>query len=218
MKDFKERWLNLWQRIDVFGKPDVPFSDLISRYKEKSRKYHNLKHILDCLLELEEICNWDHAFYKQFMDVEAVEIGIWYHDAVYNTKAKDNEEKSAELWQLVGEVFGIQDKFITKVSGLILATKHESNLQLNFDAQVLCDIDLSILGKPPNIFNRYEEQIRKEYELVTEEKFVAGRKAILESFLNRSSIYQTEFFKRKYEYQAQENLKRSIKKLSRLHP
>ena len=48
--------------------------------------------------------------------------------------------------------------------------------------------------------------IRKEYSWVDEETFSERRTEILDRFLKRKNIYSTDFFRDKYEEQAQENL------------
>jgi predicted metal-dependent HD superfamily phosphohydrolase len=48
---------------------------------------------------------------------------------------------------------------------------------------------------------------------VPEAAFADGRPAILENFLSRTSLYGTDFFRAKYERQARENLRRSIRQL-----
>lgn len=78
---------------------------------------------------------------------------------------------------------------------------------------LLVDIDLSILGRTPSEFDEYENQIRQEYRWVTEETFRKGRAHILREFIRREFIYQTKFFRERYESQARENLRRSLRQL-----
>jgi predicted metal-dependent HD superfamily phosphohydrolase len=75
------------------------------------------------------------------------------------------------------------------------------------------DIDLSILGQPPERFWEYESQIRREYEWVPENVFTEKGAEILQRFLSRKSIYGTAFFFDKYKRQARINLEASIQKL-----
>jgi predicted metal-dependent HD superfamily phosphohydrolase len=95
---------------------------------------------------------------------------------------------------------------------MIVATKHIAKPEYPDDA-VLCDIDLAILGQPEEAFDVYERQIRREYEWVPEAQFRERRKAILQSFLERRTIYSTKFFHQRYEKQARKNLARSISQL-----
>ena len=142
----------------------------------------------------------------------AVEAAIWFHDAVYDSRTKDNEEKSAELWRDVAAGAGIEARVVEKVAKLILATKHAAT-PVDSDAELIADVDLAILGQPAERFDEYERQIREEYAWVPSEAFAAGRGAVLRGFLSRPSIYATEHFRRKYEARARENLRRSLERL-----
>jgi predicted metal-dependent HD superfamily phosphohydrolase len=75
------------------------------------------------------------------------------------------------------------------------------------------DIDLSILGGPPDEFDAYERAIRHEYAHVPGEAFASGRARILRGFLARGWIYATELFRERYETAARENLRRSLARL-----
>jgi predicted metal-dependent HD superfamily phosphohydrolase len=106
---------------------------------------------------------------------------------------------------------------IKRVETLILATRHAA-IPTEPDAHLLVDIDLSILGRPPREFDAYEAKIRQEYAWVSDDAFRQGRRAILELFLGRRSIYQTAFFREQFEAQARENLTRSMISLSQIPP
>lgn len=201
----KTKWIEFWQKLGVKNNPAPYFAELEARYSEPHRAYHNLAHVVDCLKEFESAKNLAH-------DPTAVEMAIWYHDSVYDPRAKDNEEQSAGLAAKVGSDIGLPGPLNQRVDNLILATK-KHDASLDQDAAVIVDVDLSILGREPQRFDEYENQIRQEYGWVSDEAFIAGRTAVLESFLSRKNIYSTEMFQSKYERQARENLKRSISKL-----
>ena len=94
----------------------------------------------------------------------------------------------------------------------MLATKaHDGSLHP--DAPILVDIDLSILGQASDRFWNYEDQIRKEYEWIPQEIFSTKRAEILERFLAREKIFNTEPFFTRYEKQARHNLAASIERL-----
>lgn len=192
----QRRFSELWQRIVAQGKPDTEFRRLNPAYSEPHRFYHNINHINSCLTELDSL-------------PDSVEFAIWYHDAVYDTKANDNEEQSASLSYNACIVAGLPSSFAEEVRDLIVATKHYKKPQ-GIDAQLLIDIDLSTLGKPSEEFDEYERNIRREYSWAPEDLFVKGRLAILQMFLDRDSLYMTEFFRKRYESVARENLKRAI--------
>src|SRR5207253_10301376 len=90
---------------------------------------------------------------------------------------------------------------VQNIALLILSIKHQYALQ-NHDAQLLVDIDLTILGRTPAAFAEYDRQIRVEYQWVAEAEYRKRRAQMLASFLARPTIYQTEFFQARYEQPA----------------
>ena len=174
-------------------------------YSEPHRCYHNLAHLEDCLGE------FDRA--RQLAtDPAAVELAIWFHDAVYDPRAADNEERSAELAKDWLSDVHASDALTDSVGRLILATKNH-DASLHADAPLLVDVDLSILGKPPEQFWEYERQIREEYAWVEKPVFADKRAEILHRFLARERIYQTELFFQRMEAQARANLRASVQRL-----
>ena len=198
-------WTSLWERIGAQGNAHEVYNDLVARYSEPCRVYHTLVHIRHCLDEFEQVRHLA-------TNPDTVELALWYHDAIYNTKAKDSEERSAVFAVEVVRNASLPDKLGQSVANLIMATKH-SESPTDPDVQLLVDIDLSILGQSEEKFDEYELQVRKEYEWVSEGAFVTGRSAILKSFLNRPTIYSTQFFRNKYEAQARRNIDRSLSRL-----
>ena len=205
MQNLEQRWAALWQRLGAQESADAVYSDLVARYSEPHRAYHTLEHIGHCLDELEQVRHLS-------INPNAVELALWYHDAIYDTKTKDSEERSTALAVEMVRNTSLSDNLGQLIANLITATKH-TVLTTDSDVQLLVDIDLSILGQPENKFDEYERQVRKEYEWVPEDQFVAGRSAILKSFLDRPNIYSTQFFRNKYEAQARANIAKSLARL-----
>ena len=201
----RERWTKLWREIGAEDDGLAVYEELVSYYSEPHRVYHNLNHIAECLNEFDTARN-------SAQQPLPVELAIWFHDAIYDTRAANNEEKSAELAQKRIADAKAGGKLCASVFALVMATKaHDSSLHA--DAPLLVDIDLSILGKPEDRFWEYESQIRHEYDWVPEAIFAAKRAEILERFLGRERIYSTKQFVDRYEKQARANLQASIKKL-----
>ncbi len=204
-----ERFLELWSEARAIGNPQAALADLVSHYAEPCRAYHTLAHIEAMLVELDAFRGSEEA---RFVSFNVVEMATWYHDVVYDTRAKDSEERSADLFRAVAEASSFTHSYTERVIQLILATKH-SIISGDPDTAALCDIDLATLGQSEAVFDEYERQIRKEYEWVPEAAFKEGRRAILQSFLQRQTIYSTRFYREKYESQARKNLTRSIEQL-----
>ena len=198
-------WTALWQRLGAQGDANAVYNDLVARYSEPHRAYHTLEHIGHCLDEFEQVRHLA-------TNPDAVELALWYHDAIYDTKTKDSEERSAALAVEEARNASLPDSFGQSVANLIMATKH-TTAPTDPDVQLLVDTDLSILGQTEDKFDEYERQVRKEYEWVAKDAFTAGRSAILKSFLDRPTIYSTPFFRNKYEAQARANIARSLARL-----
>ena len=135
-----ERWTQLWRAVAKEPAPAGSYERLADMYSEPHRRYHNLAHIADSLTEFDRARD----LAREQM---AVELAIWFHDAVYDTRAADNEELSARLAQTwLGEARA-EPALMDAMGRLILATKKHDASQ-HVDAALLVDIDLSILGHP----------------------------------------------------------------------
>jgi len=198
-KGLQSRWDSLWKRINASGSSEEAYTELLSLYGRPQRAYHNLVHIVHSLREMDDTQGL-------IQNPDQVEFALVYHDA------EDNEKKSAELAEKNLSKSGLKKQFIDNATMLILATDHKK-IHREKDARYIANIDLAILGKPQKEFDEYERGIRYEYQHIPEEQFKIGRAAILKGFLNRKSIYSTDFFREKYQTQAIENLKRSLAKL-----
>ncbi|PTE11903.1 HD domain-containing protein [Mesorhizobium helmanticense] len=187
--------------------------ELSALYQAESRHYHNLSHIQAMLALAGD-------YRASLNDPEAVEAAIWFHDAIYDSRAKDNEARSAALAET--KLAGRTDaERLARVAAMISATAtHElpsvqspDGGDFIRDTALFLDMDLAILGAAPDAFDAYEQAIRQEYGWVEEPMWNAGRGAVLKSFLARPHIFHTEEFRQRFEPQARQNMARSLKAL-----
>jgi predicted metal-dependent HD superfamily phosphohydrolase len=201
----QERWLRLWGRLGAEGSGHSIFAHLSAAYSEPGRAYHTAEHIRDCIAQLDSA-----------RDVaqrpDEVEAALWFHDAVYLPGGSDNEDRSASLAEVALMACEVPLDVTERITELILATRHLT-VSDDPDTQLLCDIDLSILGREPAVFDEFERRIRQEYDWVPEPVYRTSRSEILSGFLQRRSIYQTQIFRNRYEAQARANLARLAEKL-----
>ncbi|HLY10874.1 MAG TPA: N-methyl-D-aspartate receptor NMDAR2C subunit [Planctomycetota bacterium] len=198
----KERWRRFWREANAKGDPRGPWETLAARYEEAHRAYHTLRHIEHCLEEFETVRG-------EARDPVAVELALWYHDAIYDTRRRDNEERSAGLAEQVAAEAGLGSDLARRAGDLIRISTHRKSSS-DPDARLFADVDLSILGQPTEAFAEYERRVRQEYSWVPEGEFRAARARILEAFLDRFSIYATATFRDKYEKQARANVTTSV--------
>jgi predicted metal-dependent HD superfamily phosphohydrolase len=113
---------------------------------------------------------------------------------------------------LAAEIMGrgeAESGAIERVIAAIMATRHQG-MEPNGDAALVVGVDLSILGTPEDVYEEFERNVRREYWWVPRRRYVAGRCAILASFLQRTSIYRYPEFQRRYEATARANLAAAI--------
>jgi len=135
---------------------------------------------------------------------------------VYDPRATDNEEKSAAFARQTLQAGAVSPEVAELTAGMILATKHAAPPE-DPDACYVVDVDLSILGAPPEEFDRYEAQIREEHSFRSEVGFRERRARILKMFLDRGRIFLTREFAA-FEAPARANLARSLSRLGDLDP
>src|SRR5262249_41964540 len=186
--------------------------ELVRAYTAPDRHYHNLAHI-EAMLDL---MRWHRG---ALSDPTSIEAAIWFHDAVYDTRRHDNEEKSAALAaeRLAGV---LSPDRIERITSMILATAgHVVPEGLDETARRDCalflDMDLAILGSAPDAFAAYEEAVRREYGWVSDALWIEGRRKVLQAFLSRSAIYASPPFRASHETAARVNLTRSLERLAR---
>jgi predicted metal-dependent HD superfamily phosphohydrolase len=205
-EDLAIRWSDLWARLHLPIPPGAGFADLLARYREPHRAYHTDQHLRECLDWLDQLRALAH-------DPAALELAIWYHDAIYRPRRSDNEQASADLAATHQRAAGATGTLTAEVSALILSTTHRVTPPPG-DAALLTDIDLAILGAPAARYAEYEAQIRTEYRWVPGFLFRRRRVALLREFLGRPRLYTTPEIFARLEAQARHNLADSIRALS----
>ena len=198
-------WARAWRGLNARGDGTAVRDQLITAWSEPQRQYHTIRHLSDCLALLELTSSLaDHP--------SEIEIAIWFHDAVYELEAKDNEARSAEWAGRALSPAGVATESCARVHQLVMFTCHDAQPTTQ-DGRLLVDIDLSILGGDAERFDEYEVQVRQEYAWVPGLVFRRKRREILEGLLARPSIYGTSWFQQRFEASARSNLQRSIARL-----
>jgi predicted metal-dependent HD superfamily phosphohydrolase len=155
-----QRLSQLWRLLGGTGEPRELFDALVAAYTEPHRAYHNAKHIADCVAQLD-------AVREAVARPDEVEMALWFHDAVYDPKAADNEERSADWLVRALSEQKVDQNAVKRIADLILATKHQT-VPNDRDAQVVVDIDLSILGRPWEQFDDSKQPAHRRPNSSTE--------------------------------------------------
>lgn len=170
-------------------------------YEHPSRAYHNLDHIhnmLEKLTESERFAEYPHR----------IILAVWFHDAIYDPTRTDNEVKSAELWIRKMTPYLLEEPLKWGKMAILATIDHFPNPDP--DIQLLLDLDLASLGAPWEVFQENSEQIRQEYEHVSDDAFREDRKTFLEKMFKRPRLFGTKYWYNLLEERARDNLMKAI--------
>ena len=181
---------------------------LKARYGEAHRAYHTWAHIQALLTWFDQL-DWN--------DPTAVEIALYYHDAIYAPLSATNEVDSAALMR--AEMTGLADAAtVDRADAIILATANhqvpaDAPPGLAQDIAQFLDMDLSILGAAAGDFDAYDAAIRQEFIAIPDAVFLPRRRAVMATFLGRDRLFLTDRFHTSHDAAARANLSRLIARL-----
>jgi len=149
--------------------------ELLAAYGSQGRSYHDVRHLAEVLDRLDDLgC-----------DDPAVQLAAWFHDAVYDGAAGD-EERSAAWSERV-----LPPELAPEVARLVRLTETHRPADDDPAGQALCDADLAILAAPWERYAEYARDVRQEYAHVPDPDFAAGRVAVLRHLLDKPALFQT---------------------------
>ena len=197
----RERFIALVGRLGGRGDASSAAESVLAAWGEASRRYHDIDHLRDGLARLDETAT-------ARPERDRVEAALWFHDVVYDPRAADNEERSAAWARRTLGDLAVPRPVVEDVARLVLLTRRHD--AADPAGRLLCDIDLSILGRSHDEFDAYDRRIREEYAWVPDEAYREARRAVLEGLLQRRPLFQTDDFRNRYEAAARENLERAL--------
>jgi predicted metal-dependent HD superfamily phosphohydrolase len=183
--------------------PEELGADLMRRYEEPHRRYHTVTHLAEVLEHVD-------ALAAEADDAEAVRLAAWFHDAVYDPSAGDNEERSAELAERVLTETGRPAATVAEVGRLVRLTATHDPAGGDRDGAVLCDADLAILAAEPARYAAYAAAVREEYAAVPDEAFRRGRADVLRRLLDLPALFHTAAGRERWEEAARHNVRAEL--------
>jgi predicted metal-dependent HD superfamily phosphohydrolase len=207
VEHLESEWRKDAARFSSSEAPEI-FNNLISRHSEPQRHYHGLSHLSALLALLAK-----HA--PHLAGGSAPRLALWWHDAIYNSTAKDNEDQSAILARDHLGRLGASAALIEDVVQIILITKNHWAGGSTGDGDYFLDADIAILGAPPAVYSAYTAGVRQEYSWAPDDAFRAGRSAFLSKALTWPRLFRTEVFETTYATQARTNMQFELAGLSR---
>ena len=113
--DLRDQWNRLLPHAQPLG------DDLLARYAEQHRHYHDQRHLTEMLQTIDELAEYAD-------DPDTVRLAAWFHDAIYDPQADpgENEEVSAQLAELELSAYGVEAARVEEIGRLIrLTAKHD---------------------------------------------------------------------------------------------
>jgi predicted metal-dependent HD superfamily phosphohydrolase len=175
-------------------------ADVIARHREAHRRYHGVRHVTWVVRHVREL-----ADEVALTDPAAVVVAAFFHDAVYDPRAADNEEQSARLAERVLADLGWDAVRGRRVGDLVRATAAHDQ-PADDDTAVLLDADLAVLGSDPAAYQAYVTGVRGEYAHVDAAAWRVGRGQVLRDLLARDPLYATAPARRRWARRAAANM------------
>lgn len=173
------------------------------------RWYHTLTHLAEVFGRLDRVR-------ASLLAPRLATFTVFFHDAIYEPTAKDNEERSAQLWRSFAAEAELPPADVEPVAAWIEHSKSHLKANATGDLAHFLDADIAVLGKPPAAYAEYARQIRLEYCHVGEAAFPGARAAAMKTFATAERLYFTDQAQAELGEQARNNLTAEVERLSAL--
>ena len=173
-------------------------SDLLRRWQEPHRHYHDVRHLAQLLASLAALSGGKPA--------RPVALAAWFHDAVHDGVAGEDERASAALARTSLETAELPADEVDEVVRLVLLTIDHDPDPGDEAGNLLVDGDLSVLGLAPGRYHYYSRGVRLEYPQVDDQMFAAGRMRALDRLLSKEQLFGSFAGREFWEAQARGNL------------
>ena len=204
-------WTAAWALLDRPA-PAWLLAELEQAWGEPPRHYHDRRHLGECL------ALWT-RWRTHCERPGEVAVALWFHDAVYDPRADDNELRSAAWAARSLGAAGVSSAVAQRVHDLVMATRHGAptgevslggNVAVAADADALLDIDLAILGSRAE---RFDRDVRLEYADVPLGTYTRRRREVLQGLAARAPLYRGAAAVELLEAQAHVNLAAALSRL-----
>lgn len=180
--------------------------DLLARYAEPHRRYHDLRHLAEVLHALGVLAGGRPG-------PVPVVLAAYFHDAVYEPAAPDNERRSAALAGEVLRSLARTQAEVAQVVRLVALTAEHRPDAGDVAGALLCDADLAVLAAAPERYRGYADDVRAEYGHLDDEAFRAGRAAVLRELARRPRLFTTAQGHHRWDARARRNLRDELGRL-----
>lgn len=209
--ELRRRWTEVASDAGMSGGSIELGDDLIGRYREPHRHYHDARHLLEVLAAADRLAGPAGASVR-------TRLAAWFHDTVYEGRAGDDERESASLARRALTEVGVDRALVDAVGVSVEATASHlipgEGPPVDADTAVLLDADLAILAAASDRYDEYAAAIRAEHPEVDDDTFRVGRSQVLHTLAERRHLFHTETGRRTLDPAARANLARELARLS----
>jgi predicted metal-dependent HD superfamily phosphohydrolase len=189
-----DQLLRRWDAV-LPGQRDLG-SDLIARWSEPHRHYHDLRHLFDTLVALDVL--------GPAGPLE--ELALWFHDAVHTNTAGVDEHRSADLAARLLPAAGVDAAATAEVVRLVLVTVDHRPAAGDLPGARVSDADLAILAAEPARYRASVQALRAELAPTDEQAWRASRLASIAAFATMQPLFHTRWGEAEWEGPARANL------------
>ena len=206
MRHLAPAWLDLARRVQARDDVAGAGAALLGRWAEPHRAYHDLAHLSEVLERVDLLA-------PEADRPDAVLLAAWFHDAVYDPTADDNEERSAQLAETTLTRLRLPPDLVDEVARLVRLTATHDVGPDDANGAVLCDADLAVLAADGPRYPSYVEGVRREYAHVDDTAFAQGRAQVLSTLLDRPALFRTAHGRSAWEQRARANVTAELDRL-----
>jgi predicted metal-dependent HD superfamily phosphohydrolase len=183
-------WARLLPGQDALG------AELLARWSEPHRRYHDLSHLQASLEALTELGGTGRV----------ERLAIWFHDAIHTGQPGRDERDSAELARERLGAAGLPLADVAEVARLVLVTIEHSPPPDDAPGARVSDADLAILGAEPERYAASVAGLRAEAGAVPNELWRVTRSARLAELLAAEPLFHTTTGRHRWLARARANL------------
>lgn len=176
--------------------PAAVEAELLRRWREPHRRYHDERHLRDGLDALDRLGGG-----------RPERIAFWFHDAVHRSTSPADEQESALLARgLLEEVLPSAE--IHEIARLVLVTVDHDPEPYDAAGARVSDADLSALALPWGRYLANADRVRAEVTDIEDAAWKRLRLAFIDRLEGRTEIFRTPLGLAQWEAAARRNLAR----------
>ena len=120
--------------------------ELLARWSEPHRRYHDVDHLRAVLHAVDELAG-------DASDADTVRLAAWFHDAVYSGRPGGRTSATARSSRRpCCPALGVEAQQVAEVVRLVELTATHEPAPADANGAVLCDADLAVLGGDPDSY------------------------------------------------------------------